>query len=173
MSETRRLCGVPSERGFLFRVDSQGWHPGLVCDAHSGHGNGIEINVEVGRNRTGLNNRSEKRSAPRPGSATHGYKRSDGPGGNAATVAGYAGPSFHNWPPGHIPQHNGSESAFTQPVHDSKIVRRGVRRRDRGQRPTATEDPDTKDPNTKQRHSVVASDRQSLIWLHTNRAVRA
>ena len=25
-------------------------------------------------------------------------------GGQAATVAGYAGPGFHNWPPSHIPQ---------------------------------------------------------------------
>ena len=35
-----RLCGVPSERGFLFPGDSQGLHPGLVCDAPSGHGIG-------------------------------------------------------------------------------------------------------------------------------------
>jgi hypothetical protein len=28
-----RLCGVPSERGFFFQADSQGLHPGLVCDA--------------------------------------------------------------------------------------------------------------------------------------------
>ena len=33
-----RLCGVPSERGFLFPGDSQGLHPGLVCDAPLGHG---------------------------------------------------------------------------------------------------------------------------------------
>ena len=43
---------------------------------------------------------------PRPGSATHGYKRSgsetDGAGGDAATVAGVAGPGFHTWPAGHI-----------------------------------------------------------------------
>ena len=36
--ETRRLCGVPSERGFFCRADSQGLHPGLVCDAPLGHG---------------------------------------------------------------------------------------------------------------------------------------
>ena len=30
--------------------------------------------------------------------------RNNGAGGKAATVAGYAGPGFHNWPPGHIPQ---------------------------------------------------------------------
>ncbi len=30
--------------------------------------------------------------------------RNDGAGGDAATVAGYAGPGFHNWPSGHIPQ---------------------------------------------------------------------
>ena len=64
-------------------------------------------------------------------------------GGKAATVAGYGGPGLHTWPPGHIPQDNSSESAFTQPGTCSKDVRRC----DRGQRPTATED-----PNTKQRH---------------------
>jgi hypothetical protein len=34
-SETRRLCGVPSEREECCRVGSQGLHPGLVCDAPS------------------------------------------------------------------------------------------------------------------------------------------
>jgi hypothetical protein len=65
-------------------------------------------------------------------------------GGDAATVAGYAGPGFHTWPAGHIPQDNGSESASSQPAPYQKDVRRGVRRRDRGQRPTATKDPNTK-----------------------------
>ena len=37
-------------------------------------------------------------------------------GGQAATVAGYAGPGFHTWPSGHILQDNGSESASTNPV---------------------------------------------------------
>ena len=37
-------------------------------------------------------------------------------GGDAATVAGDADPGFHNWPPDHIPQNNGSESAASQPV---------------------------------------------------------
>jgi hypothetical protein len=69
--------------------------------------------------------------------------QNNGTGGHAATVAGYAGPGFHNWPSGHIPQDNGSESASSQPVPCQK----GVRRRDRGQRPTAT-----KNPNPKQRH---------------------
>jgi hypothetical protein len=44
------------------------------------------------------------------------------------------------------PSKHGSESASPHPVTCQKDVRRGVRRRDRGQRPTAT-----KDPNTKQR----------------------
>ena len=70
--------------------------------------------------------------------------RNNGAGGKAATVAGYAGPGFHNWPSGHIPQNNGSESASSQPAPCKKDVRPDVRRRDRGQRPTATEDPDTK-----------------------------
>ena len=30
--------------------------------------------------------------------------RNHHPGGKAATVAGYAGPGFHNWPSGHIDQ---------------------------------------------------------------------
>ena len=58
----------------------------------------------------------------------------------AATVAGYVGPGFPTWPSGHIPQDNGSESASPQPV----TCQKDVRRRDRGQRPTATVDPDTK-----------------------------
>ncbi len=33
-----RLCGVPSEREECCRVESQGLHPGLVCDAPLGHG---------------------------------------------------------------------------------------------------------------------------------------
>ena len=46
--------------------------------------------------------------------------RNNNPGGKAAAVAGYAGPGFHTWPPGHILQNNGSETAFSHPVHDSK-----------------------------------------------------
>jgi hypothetical protein len=42
--------------------------------------------------------------------------RNHGAGGKAATVAGYVGPGFHNWPSGHIPQDNGSESASPHPV---------------------------------------------------------
>jgi hypothetical protein len=38
------------------------------------------------------------------------------PDGRAATVAGYAGPGFHNWPSGHTPQDNGRESIDTNPV---------------------------------------------------------
>ena len=36
--------------------------------------------------------------------------RNHHPGGKAATVAGYAGPGFHNWPSGHIDQGAGSET---------------------------------------------------------------
>ena len=53
-------------------------------------------------------------------------------GGKAAAVAGYVGPGFHNWPSGHIPQDNGSETASSHPAPWQKDVRRGVRRRDRG-----------------------------------------
>ena len=70
--------------------------------------------------------------------------RNNGAGGDAATVDGVAGPGFHTWPSGHIPQDNGSETAFSHPAPWQKDVRRGVRRGDRGQRPTATNDPDTK-----------------------------
>ena len=49
--------------------------------------------------------------------------RNNGAGGDAATVAGVAGPGFHNWPSGHIPQDNGSETAFSHPVHCQKDVR--------------------------------------------------
>ena len=31
-------------------------------------------------------------------------KKTFGEAFGAATVAGYVGPGFHNWPPGHIPQ---------------------------------------------------------------------
>ena len=63
--------------------------------------------------------------------------RNNGAGGQAATVAGHAGPGFHTWPSGHIPQDNGSETASPHPAPCQKDVRRGVRRRDWGQRPTA------------------------------------
>ena len=118
--------------GLFFRVDSQGLHPGLVCDAPSGHGvrNRVRawdwerIDVEAERYR-----------------ARH---KTFGEAFGAATVAGYAGPGFHNWPSGHIAQDNGSETAFSHPVPCQKDVRIGVRRRDRGQRSTATEEPNTK-----------------------------
>jgi hypothetical protein len=44
------------------------------------------------------------------------------------------------------PSRHRSESASPQPVHCQKDVRKGVRRRDRGQRPTATKDPNSKQP---------------------------
>ena len=45
MSETRRLCDVPSEREGFPSLD-----PGLVCDAHSGHGveTGLGHEIENG-----------------------------------------------------------------------------------------------------------------------------
>ena len=42
--------------------------------------------------------------------------RNHGAGGKAATVAGYDGPGFQNWPPSHIPQDNGSETASSHPA---------------------------------------------------------
>ena len=52
MSETRRLCGVPSERGFVFRGNSQGFHPGLVCDAPLGHSDGNVVFDKLQRSRS-------------------------------------------------------------------------------------------------------------------------
>ncbi len=63
----------------------------------------------------------------------------------AATVAGYVGPGFHTWPQPHRSRH-GSKSASTYPVPCQK----DVRRRDRGQRPTATVDPNTKQRRRRQ-----------------------
>jgi|688.fasta_scaffold76387_3 hypothetical protein len=55
-----------------------------------------------------LKNRSERRSAPRPWLAASSYKKSltrnHQLGGDAATVAGDAGPGLHNWPLGHTNQ---------------------------------------------------------------------
>ena len=53
-------------------------------------------------------------------------------------------PRFPHLAPKPHPSRHGSESASSQPVPCQKNVRRGVRRRDRGQRPTATKDPDPK-----------------------------
>ena len=88
-------------------------------------------------------------------------------------LAGYAGPGFHNLPSGHIPQDNGSETASSHPAPWQKDVRRGVRRRDRGQRPMATVDPNPK-PRRRRDAATVAgyagpgfhtwpSDRKSVV----------
>jgi len=53
-------------------------------------------------------------------------------------------PRFPHLAPKPPPSRHGSESASPHPVPCQKNVRRGVRRRDRGQRPTATENPDPK-----------------------------
>ena len=53
-------------------------------------------------------------------------------------------PRFPHLAFGPHPSRHGSETAFSHPVTCQKDVRRGVRRRDRGQRPTATKDPNTK-----------------------------
>jgi hypothetical protein len=101
--------------GLFFRVDSQGLHPGLVCDAHSGHGvrNWVRawdwerIDVEAERYRTRQKTFGETFGAATGVSDPRLQKnriRKNGAGGDAATVAGYAGPGFHNWPSGHIPQ---------------------------------------------------------------------
>ena len=56
------------------------------------------------------------------------------PGGKAATVAGHAGPGFHTWPTGHIPQNTAPNPLPRSRSPAKKIVRRDVRcgaRRDR------------------------------------------
>jgi hypothetical protein len=101
--------------GLFFRVDSQGLHPGLVCDAHSGHGvrNWVRawdwerIDVEAERYRTRQKTFGETFGAATGVSDPRLQKnriRKNGAGGNAATVAGYAGPGFHTRAPGHIDQ---------------------------------------------------------------------
>ena len=105
--------------GLFFRVDSQGLHPGLVCDAPSGHGvrNRVRpwdwerIDVEGERYRTRHKTFGETFGetfgAATGVSETRLQKiaiRNDGAGGQAATVAGSGGPGFHTWPPGHIDQ---------------------------------------------------------------------
>jgi hypothetical protein len=60
--------------------------------------------------------RSYPASRQRPGGSgvsDSSYKKYPHPkpprGGQAAAVAGYAGPGFHHWPPGHIPQNTDSK----------------------------------------------------------------
>ena len=89
-------------------------------------------------------------------------KKTFGEAFGAAAVAGYAGPGFHTWPSGHIPQDNGSESASPQPV----TCQKDVRRRDRGQRPTATVNLDTK---PRRRVEIP----KAMPWSFTGRPVRA
>ena len=59
-------------------------------------------------------------------------------------LAGYAGPGFHNWPGSADVLVGEYETGDSHPATCQKDVRRNVRRRDRGQRPTATKNPDTK-----------------------------
>jgi hypothetical protein len=46
--------------------------------------------------------------------------RNHGAGGKAATVAGYAGPGFHTWPSGHIPQDTAPNSLLRIRSHAKK-----------------------------------------------------
>jgi hypothetical protein len=68
-------------------------------------------------------------------------RRNHQSGGKAATVAGDAGPGFHTWPPGHILQDTDSKPLIRIRFPANKIVRRNVRRRDRGQRPQLQKKP--------------------------------
>ena len=75
--------------------------------------------------------RSEKRSAPRPGSATTATEiqiRNPCAGGQAATVAGYAGPGFHTWPTGHFLQNTDTIALIRIRRIRNGLKRRSVRR---------------------------------------------
>ena len=58
-------------------------------------------------------------------------------------LAGYAGPGFHTWPPSHIPQDTAPNPLLRIRSPCQKDVRKGVRRGDRGQRPTASANANT------------------------------
>ena len=47
-------------------------------------------------------------------------KKTFGEAFGAATVAGYAGPGFHNWPPGHIPQDTAPNPLLRSRPHAKK-----------------------------------------------------
>ena len=106
----------------------------------------IRIRFSAAGPRPLLKNRSERRSAPPPGSATHGYRNPHTkppdrrPSRHCSRVRR---PRFPHLAPRPHPSKHGSESASTQPGVDpcSKIVRRDVRRRDRGQRPQLQKKP--------------------------------
>ena len=82
--------------------------------------------------------RSERRSAPRPGSATHGYRNPD-PKQQRRRRRRHCSrvrrPRFPYLALRPHPSRHGSESASPQPAPCQKDVRKGVRHRDRGQRP--------------------------------------
>jgi hypothetical protein len=86
--------------------------------------------------------RSERRSARRPGSATHGYRNPDPKRlrrRRRRHCSRVRWPRFLHLAFGPHPSRHGSETASSHSAPCQKDVRRGVRRRDRGQRPTATE----------------------------------
>ena len=60
-------------------------------------------------------------------------------------------PRFPHLAPRPHPSRHRSETASSHPVPCQKDVRRGVRRRDRGQRPTATKHPNTKQQRRRRR----------------------
>jgi hypothetical protein len=87
MSETRRLCGVPSEREECCRVNSQGYTLGWYAmplqgmGSETGLGHRIENELILTQKGIEMNPknlsviRSEKRSVPRPGSAPPPWER--------------------------------------------------------------------------------------------------
>ena len=118
--------------------------------------------------------------APRPHPSTAGYERLDSNpvpsptgcgaranisqtpdtkpprGGQAAAVAGYAGPGFHNWPLGHIPQDPDTKALIRIRRVPTGLKTRSARRSARrsvirsaprpGSATPATKNPDTKPP---------------------------
>jgi hypothetical protein len=75
------LQNAKNVAGGIPRVGSLGWYAMPLQDMgfETGFRAWVEkaVGVEAERNRTRLKNRSERRSAPRPGSATHGYRRDE------------------------------------------------------------------------------------------------
>ena len=144
----------------FFPVHSQGRHPELVCDAPLGHGIGTVVDVEAGRNRTGLKKTfGEAFDAATGVSAPRLQKtriRNNDPGGKAATVAGGADPGFHTWPPGHTPQNTDSQPLLRIRPHAKKTfgeafgAATGVSDKAR-QHPRTASFPQSKWPNSRDR----------------------
>ena len=109
MSETRRLCGVPSEREECCRLDSQGYTLRWYAMPFQGMGFATGLGHGIGNGSTLRQNGIEPDKKPFGetfGAATGVSDprlqmpriQNHDTGGQAVTVAGYVGPGFHTWP---------------------------------------------------------------------------